>query len=139
MEGKQEFSKHTSGHSPHWVKSLEQAGMAMAESLSSIVSTVEAITQSVSRFFDTVKAQKNTVVEFGHNAGERIRPVTRTGIKALNKSRDLGGRLVAKSRENPMPFVLGGIAIVGGIALLAYYLNQEDPPATEGEREAVAA
>jgi hypothetical protein len=57
--------------------------------------------------------------------------VAETGRKVLGKSRDIGGRLVTKSRENPMPFVIGGIAILGGIALLAYYLREEEGLETE--------
>lgn len=137
MEGKQGI-KNIGEHSLDWVKSLEQTGMTLAESLSRIVSTVEAIAQSVGKFFDTVKKQKDSVVELGHSAGEKIRPVTRTGMKVLSTSRTMGSRLVTKSRENPMPFVLGGIAIVGGIALLAYYLREESASA-EGERDTFAA
>lgn len=139
MEAKQNTSQPLGDHSIEWIKNLEHTGMALAENLSRIVSTVEAIAQSVSKFFDTVKRQKDTVMEIGHSASEKIRPVTQTGMKVLSKSRNVGGRLVTKSRENPMPFVIGGIAIVGGLALLAYYLNHEESADAAGERESTAA
>lgn len=135
METKQNMSTQLGEHSPEWIKSLEHTGMAVAESLSQIVSTVEAVAQSVSKFFDTLKRQKNTVMEFGHHAGEKIRPVTETGLKVLSTSRDLGNRMIKKSRENPTPFVIGGIAILGGLTLLAYYLKREEESRTETERD----
>jgi hypothetical protein len=142
MEGKRDFSIQSggqSGQAEDWVKNLEQKGLSLAESLSHIVNTVETVAKSVAQFFDTLKKQKDSMVDIGHRAGEQIRPMTETGKKVIGRSREMGSRLVAKSRENPVPFVIGGIAILGGIALLAYYLSEEEDVSAGRESETFAA
>lgn len=62
--------------------------------------------------------QKERIVHFKDQARETLAPV-------LERSREYGRRIAARAKENPRPFVIGAIAVLGAMILLRVARRRE--------------
>lgn len=108
------------------VDAIEDKARAFAESLSRLVDSVESVANVAKRFFGIFQQQKQHLVDLSHGAVENVAPVVEMGRHAIGKGRDLSVRIVNKGRAHPTAVLVGAACVVGGIALLAYYLRDKD-------------
>jgi len=117
------------------LNNLEERARSFAESLGQLVDSLENVATVAKRFFGIFRQQKQNLVHLSQGAVENVAPVMDMGRQALGRGKELGGKIVDKGRAHPVAVLAGAVAVVGGIALIAYYLREQEYSAQASDQE----
>jgi hypothetical protein len=120
------FSRASLDKPQDFLRGLEEKVHSFAESLGRFVDSLENVATVARRFFGIFRQQEQNLVHLiAQGAAESMAPAVNLGREALGRGKELGGKIVSKGRAHPVAVVAGTLAVIGGIALIAYYLRHQ--------------